>query len=572
LSKSRCVDIGEADAAARDRVRAHGEAFVAESMRARLDAVASQSGMGKVFRLRGLDVCRVVSIEAVPVEPDRPAPARETRGTPHERLRAFTDEVHAAADVEDLITRSLGVLDRSLGYRHAMLLLVDASGERLYTVASRGYPTSSAGSEVRIGEGHIGVAAERRRSVLVANMAKDQAYTDAVRRSAARSGRQQDLERAIALPGLPIVMSQLVVPVVAPGRLLGVLCLQSDTPGRFLSDDEHLVSIAAAQIGLAMALLELAPTIDSSGWHVAVPPADVPPAEVTHYASDDRVLVDNEYLIKGVAGRILWRLLHQNAARHRVDFSNKEIRLDQSLALPDLKDNLEARLILLRGRLRLRRRVVEEVHDAGLERVLCADDQQAVVASQRFQQFGAVPQLVGRSPHVGANRVAHQHVGVLVTPASQQPLQGRPDTVHDGAQVLRLGCRAAPQFVECRRHGAAPRVAHDDDEPGAERRRCELDAAYERRRHDVAGHADHEQVAEALVEHQLGGYARVRTAQKNRERSLAGDQVGAAGGVGRRGPGGPAGDEPAVAVAKAGQSFGRGQHGKTGRPSVEQHT
>ena len=49
-----------------ERTETEGPRF--EWMRTQLQAVASQSGMSKVFRLAGLDVCRVLSIEEVPTD------------------------------------------------------------------------------------------------------------------------------------------------------------------------------------------------------------------------------------------------------------------------------------------------------------------------------------------------------------------------------------------------------------------------------------------------------------------------------------------------------------------------
>jgi adenylate cyclase len=321
-----------------------------ERMKAKLAGIASHTGMTGVFRLQGSDIYRVRSIEKVP---GRELPLPPARRNLLSALRACAERLTQCNDLAKLLDDTLTCLRDLFDVHHAMVLMLDGSGQRLYTVASRGYEQSGVGSEIAIGCGVIGVAAEQRTPIRIMHMTADYSYGRAIRESVEQEGLGGRLETAIPLPGLPDSRSQMAAPILAGGRLLGILYVESPEDKRFWYDDEDALVAIAAQLGMAINTLqqfsdapeEAAPAAGASA------PAAGAPIVVRHYAADDSVFIDDDYLIKGVAGAIFCKLLRDYTEKQRTEFTNRELRLDPSIGLPDLSDNLEARLILLERRL-----------------------------------------------------------------------------------------------------------------------------------------------------------------------------------------------------------------------------
>jgi hypothetical protein len=228
-----------------ERTETGGASF--DKVKTRLDAVASQTGMSHVFRLRGVDIFQVVDCRPINAE-------TSAEGLPRvdylPQIEEFTTRLAECSGLESVINVLLDALAALFGYDHSFLMVPDEDGKRLFTLGSRGFGESGIGSEAWFGEGILGVAAERREVVRTTNFSRE------------------------------------------------------------------------------------------------VHPAGA--STIKHYKTDDSIFIDDAYLIKGIAGRIFWKLVQSYAQSGRVGFTNKEIRLDASLQLPDFKDNPEARLILLR--------------------------------------------------------------------------------------------------------------------------------------------------------------------------------------------------------------------------------
>jgi adenylate cyclase len=339
-----------------ERTERRGHLF--EKLRADVDAIAAFEGMQHVFRLRAADIFRVVDVDRIPPNPTA-APVGEVppdrRESPElDALAELAAAIGRSGDLDVLVDTALEVLDRSFGYAHSHLLLLDEQGGRLFTIASRGFGADSIGAEVVVGEGLIGMAAQRCEPISVGNLLQMAKYSRSVRRQFEDGGGVRP-GREVPMPGLEGADSRLVVPARALGQLVGVLVVDSGRPAAFGTVDEQVLGVATTMLASA---IEHVRALERDADVVPAPPSTPRPGAVGErpvavrfFALDGSTFFDGDYLIKGVAGRILWSLLGQHADAGRTDFTNKELRLDPTLDLPGFKDNLESRLILLKRRL-----------------------------------------------------------------------------------------------------------------------------------------------------------------------------------------------------------------------------
>lgn len=348
-----------------DRSETSGPLF--DRMFLRIEAIASYAGLKGIFKLKAADVYLVESVEEVPEEPGRKerwSSRSHRQPNPVFTMRAMQElsaRMKEADCLDSLLESILSGIKEFFGFSHSMILLTGEKPHTLVTIATRGYPQGGVGAEVQFGEGIIGVAAEAQQAIRISGLVRGLLYANAARaRSLDRGWRPQDAAR---LPGLENPDSQLGVPLVVRGELVGVLCIESETAYRFHEEDKTNIELLGSYLAIAIQNMQMKEAVDEPA---AAGPAtqqlkpDTHECELAYYKGDEVVMLDGEYLIRSLPARILWKLLQTHRQHGRAEFTNRELRLDKSLNLPEFKDNLETRLLLLR------RRLAEKTHHVRL--------------------------------------------------------------------------------------------------------------------------------------------------------------------------------------------------------------
>jgi sigma-B regulation protein RsbU (phosphoserine phosphatase) len=146
-------------------------------------------------------------------------------------LNEIAQELTSILNLDELLKRIAELLSRLIDYQMFSILLVDSSGEKLqHRFSQRFQEQLHLKHDIALGRGIVGNAAASKEAVLAPDVTKDPRY--------------------IALN--PETRSELAVPLIYKGNVIGVLDLEHTRRGYFTEDHKRTLTTLAAQIAIAI--------------------------------------------------------------------------------------------------------------------------------------------------------------------------------------------------------------------------------------------------------------------------------------------------------------------------------
>ena len=146
-------------------------------------------------------------------------------------LNEIARELTSILNLDELLGRIAELVRRLIDYQMFSILLLDSAGEKLqHRFSLRFNENIHLKHEISLGRGLVGAAAESKEAVLVPDVSKDPRYVEAN----------------------PETRSELAVPLIYKGKVIGVLDLEHTRRGFFTDEHQRTMTTLAAQIAIAV--------------------------------------------------------------------------------------------------------------------------------------------------------------------------------------------------------------------------------------------------------------------------------------------------------------------------------
>lgn len=145
-------------------------------------------------------------------------------------LMQLADALNTTLDLKTLLLRTADLARAVIDYRIFAILLINDRTNDLRMRFQIGHTPEIERMRIRMGQGVVGEAAERREAVLVNDVTRSQNYINAN----------------------PDVRSELAVPLIVKNRVIGVIDLQSEQIGYFRPEHLRMLTLTASRIGQAI--------------------------------------------------------------------------------------------------------------------------------------------------------------------------------------------------------------------------------------------------------------------------------------------------------------------------------
>ena len=146
-------------------------------------------------------------------------------------LAEIGEEVNASLDLDEVLARAAALIKRHIDYEIFGVLMIEGDGSYLRHRFAIGYPRELAENlRIPMGQGITGTAAATSHSVRVSDTSKDPRYINAIES----------------------VRSELAVPLIVRGKVVGVLDIQSRHLDYFTRDQQNILTLLGSRLAIAI--------------------------------------------------------------------------------------------------------------------------------------------------------------------------------------------------------------------------------------------------------------------------------------------------------------------------------